>query len=82
MGRKKLTAGQRLHGLWLELQGEGWRRPDDHPARFTEVEIIEEGSCGVHRGFLGTTCWWVVDADDTYPSKPFLWRPLSHEEGT
>lgn len=57
------------------LRRNGWR--DDVgsiPANGSPCLFIEPGSTGIHRGYRDTAGYWVVDDQDTYPSRPILWR--------
>lgn len=53
----------------------GWQEAMYAP-KDTEIELIEPGSTGIHRGYQDEFGFWVVDEMDTYPSRPMLFKPL------
>jgi len=57
------------------LRRNGWREVVYAPYDKT-IELIEPGSTGIHRGFrdYDEDRFWIVDSQDTYPSRPILFR--------
>lgn len=58
----------------------GWREAIYCPKDGSEFEAIEPGSTGIHRchyqGEWPNGHWWICDAEDSYPSRPLLFRLL------
>lgn len=45
------------------------------PDQGVEVEVIEPGSTGIHRGHFDGKYWWISGRDgDLYPTRPALFR--------
>lgn len=74
------TPLERLHAAWADLRKEGWQDILYAPKDGTEVEIIEVGSCGIHKAVwfsyghdpLNTCGSFFVDGE--WPSNPILFR--------
>jgi hypothetical protein len=67
-----------LHGAYQRLMDLGWREAVYCPKDGTVFEVIEAGSCGIHRchysGEWPKGGWWLYDSGDLYPSRPILFR--------
>jgi hypothetical protein len=60
------------------LQELGWRDAIYCPKDGSVFDSIEPGSTGIHKcyyeGEWPNGRWWLFDEDDTYPSRPVLFR--------
>ena len=69
-----------LFEAWLRLKEFGWAEAIYCPKDGSEFHIIEAGSTGIHTAYYHGEWpkggWWVIDADDTYPSRPILYRKI------
>ena len=69
-------AVKRLHEL-------GWQDPVYAPKDGSQLDLIEPGSTGIHRGaYTGkwpNGSWWIYDGD-CWPSRPVLARASRKEE--
>jgi hypothetical protein len=65
---------------WYRLKELGWRETCYGPTN-VEVQLIEPGSSGIHRGTRWNdwpeTTWW-INGDS--PSTPCLFKPIPGEE--
>lgn len=58
------------------LRRSGWREAAYAPIG-KQIELIEVGSTGIHRGHRDEQRrFWITDDRDTWPSNPILWREL------
>jgi hypothetical protein len=71
-----------MFGAWLRLKELGWRDATYAPTDHSPLQLIEAGSTGIHEGYRDAERrFWITD-DDTWPSRPVLWRPAERPEGT
>ena len=68
-----------------ELRRFGWHPINEPPPKNQEqIQILELQSTGIHNGYVEgdwpNQRFWVTDDNDTYPSRPYLWRPLLRNE--
>lgn len=63
----------------------GWREAIYCPKDGSTFDVIEAGSTGIHKchyeGEWPTGSWLVQDDDDTYPSRPVLFRKEQQPKG-
>lgn len=67
-----------IQQCYHRLKELGWNDPQYAPMNGALLDLIEAGSCGIHRGHYDgdwpTGSWWVHDAGDLWPCRPFLAR--------
>lgn len=62
-----------LFAAFIRLNELGWRDASYAP-RGKRLELIECGSTGIHDGYRDEHGFWIHSHDDTWPSKPVLFR--------
>lgn len=73
----EMACARALADALHRLQDLGWR--DAHYARgeLADVEMIEVGSTGIHRGYRDQYGFWINADGDTSPSRPLVYRILT-----
>lgn len=70
----------KLFDAYQELKRLGWNDAIYCPKDGSMFLSIEVGSTGAHRthydGAWPTGTWWIHEADDLWPARPVLWKPL------
>jgi hypothetical protein len=73
-----------LHDAHQRLMELGWQNPIFCPKDGTPFEVIEAGSCGIHKciymGEWPKGDWWIMDGGDLLPSRPILFRPINDKK--
>lgn len=73
-----------LHDAYQRLTDLGWQNPVFCPKDGTPFEVIEAGSCGIHKciymGEWPKGGWWIMDDGDLYPSRPILFRRIQKDQ--
>jgi hypothetical protein len=69
-----------MFSAYQRLQELGWREAIYCPKDGSPFHAIEAGSTGIHDavywGNWQTGSWEIVEADDLWPSRPILFRPI------
>lgn len=71
------TAIRFMHDANTTLKEMGWQDPLYAPKN-QPIQMLEAGSTGIHNGYRDEIGFWITD-DDTWPSRPVLWRPMPPE---
>lgn len=59
---------------WVRLKDFGWHEATYAPADGSPLELIEAGSTGIHHGFRDDERRFWIQENDTWPSRPVLYR--------
>lgn len=74
-----------INQCYHRLKELGWSDPQYCPKNGDPLDLIEAGSCGIHRGYYDGEWpkgnWWVHDGGDLWPSRPFLARAALTGDG-
>lgn len=78
------AALEQMFDAYIRLKDLGWNDAIYCPKDGTSFEVIEAGSCGIHRchyqGEWPDGHWWVEEAHDLWPSRPILYRLYPEDE--